>query len=83
MIIARLPNELKRKRTIALLKDYRTAITRMHLKLNFFLPSDIDECTTKTDNCDVNAVCTNTAGSHLCACKSGYSGDGITCYGNY
>ena len=47
-----------------------------------FLPSDVDECTTKTDNCDVNAVCTNTAGSHICVCKSGYSGDGITCYGN-
>ena len=48
-----------------------------------FLPSDVDECTTKTDNCDVNAVCTNTAGSHICVCKSGYSGDGISCYGNY
>ena len=83
MTIARLSNELKRKGTIALLKDYRTAITRMHLKPNFFLPSDIDECTTKTDNCDVNAACTNTVGSHLCACKFGSSGDGITCYGNY
>ena len=33
MTIERLPNELKRKRTIALLKDYRTAITRIHLKV--------------------------------------------------
>ena len=58
-------------------------VTRMYLKPNFFLPSDIDECTTKTDNCDVNAACTNTVGSHVCACKFGSSGDGITCYGNY
>ena len=55
----------------------------MYLKPNFFLPSDIDECTTKTDNCDVNAACTNTVGSHVCACKFGSSGDGITCYGNF
>ena len=27
----------------------------MHVKPVIFLPSDIDECTTKTDNCDVNA----------------------------
>ena len=65
------------------IKHIHYIITRMHLEPVIFLPSDIDECTTKTDNCDVNAVCTNAAGSHLCACKSGYSGDGITCYGNY
>ena len=80
MTIERLSNKLKRKRTIALLKDYRTAMTRVHLKPNLFLPSDTDECTTKTD---VNAAYTNTVGSHVCACKFGSSGDGITCYGNY
>ena len=47
MTIERLSNELKRKRTIALLKDYRTAMTRVHLKPNLFLPSDTYECTTK------------------------------------
>ena len=83
MTIERLSNELKRKRTIALLKDYRTAMTRVHLKPNLFLPSDTDECTTKTDNFDVNAACTNTVGSHVCACKFVSSGDGITCYVNY
>ena len=69
MTIERLSNGLKRKRTIALLKDYRTAMTRVHLKPNLFLPSDTDECTTKTDNFDVNAACTNTFGSQVCACK--------------
>ena len=83
MTTERLSNELKRKRTIALLKDYRTAMTRVHVKPNLFLPSDTDECTTKTDNFDVNAACTNTVGSHMGACKFVSSGDGITCYGNY
>ena len=33
------------------------------------------------DNCDVNAVCTDTTSSFECACQSGYSGDGVTCTG--
>ena len=44
--------------------------------------SDIDECAISSDNCDSNAVCTNTAGSFTCACNQGYTGDGLTCLGN-
>ena len=43
---------------------------------------NIDECTTNSHNCDVNAVCNNTEGSHNCTCKPGYSGDGSNCTGN-
>ena len=43
--------------------------------------SDIDECSTNSYSCDVNAVCSNTAGSYACACKAGYTGDGRTCNG--
>ena len=46
---------------------------------NSFLKKDIDECQTNNGGCDVNSDCTNTIGSFNCACKSGYSGDGITC----
>jgi len=40
---------------------------------------DIVECLSNNGGCSANAQCTNTAGSRTCACKSGYSGDGITC----
>ena len=42
---------------------------------------DINECTTGTDNCDTNAVCTNIPGSFTCACNQGYSGNGVNCAG--
>ncbi|XP_060596327.1 uncharacterized protein LOC132750377, partial [Ruditapes philippinarum] len=33
---------------------------------------DVDECKTNTDSCPANSLCTNTVGSHTCACKPGY-----------
>lgn len=39
---------------------------------------DDDECVLGTDNCHVDADCTNTGGSFSCTCKSGYVGDGVT-----
>ena len=48
----------------------------------FSVPSDVNECTTGTHNCDVNAVCNNTRGSYNCTCKDGFHGDGKTCKGN-
>ena len=44
---------------------------------------DIDECETDTDNCDVNANCSNTKGSFQCACNAGFSGDGVVCQGTF
>ena len=31
--------------------------------------------------CDINANCTNTDDSYICACKEGYAGDGNSCQG--
>ena len=46
-----------------------------------FFP-DINECATEPDSCNANADCTNTDGSYVCACKSGYAGNGFSCSGN-
>ena len=54
----------------------------MHLIIHVWLTTiDIDECIRSTDNCDTNAVCTNTHGSFTCTCQSGYAGNGVTCNG--
>ena len=42
---------------------------------------DIDECAHGTDNCDSDASCIDTKGSFTCACKQGFSGNGLTCAG--
>ena len=45
---------------------------------------DIDECVSaETNECDPNALCTNTDGSYICRCLSGYQGDGRNCTGKY
>ena len=42
---------------------------------------DIDECSDKTDGC--SQMCTNTNGSFICGCNTGFqlNNDGITCNG--
>jgi hypothetical protein len=42
---------------------------------------DIDECSTNTHNCDINAICTDTNRSFICDCINGYTGDGQSCQG--
>ena len=42
---------------------------------------DINECSDGSHDCDVNANCTNTVGSHDCTCKEGFTGDGRSCSG--
>ena len=41
--------------------------------------ADIDEC--NFDNCHENASCSNTPGTFVCNCASGYSGNGLLCTG--
>ena len=44
--------------------------------------ADVNECSNpETNECDSNAVCTNTEGSYVCRCLSGYQGDGRNCTG--
>ena len=46
-----------------------------------YLITDIDECSTNSHSCDVNAICNNIRGSYTCVCQVGYSGDGRNCSG--
>ena len=41
--------------------------------------SDVDECAGAPNPCSANATCTNISGSYSCACKPGYTGDGVSC----
>jgi len=45
--------------------------------------ADIDECATDNQDCSSKAECINTAGSYVCICNPGYTGDGQTCVGKY
>ena len=48
----------------------------------FFYDVDVDECANvETNDCDLNALCTNTEGSYVCRCLKGYEGDGKNCTG--
>ena len=41
----------------------------------------MDECVLNNSSCHANATCNNTAGSYVCECDEGYSGDEFNCTG--
>ena len=45
----------------------------------FFCNLDVDECSAIP--CGGHGYCSNTAGSYLCICYSGFSGNGTSCTG--
>ena len=53
----------------------------VNVQMIIFILTDIDKCSTKTHNCNLNANCTNTDGSFKCVWKEGYTGDGKSCSG--
>jgi len=60
----------------------QTSVIQTHVKLMQSLITEIDECENEELNdCDPNALCTNTEGSYVCRCRGGYTGDGKICTG--
>ena len=53
----------------------------IHILLIYLFCSITDPCLSNNGKCDTNANCTNNAGFAYCTCKSGFSGDGISCAG--
>ena len=51
--------------------------------MNLLCTADINECMEGRDNCDVNAVCSDSVGSLTCDCVDGFIGNGTTCTGMY
>lgn len=48
----------------------------------FLLLADVDECASpELNECDPNAMCTNTEGSYVCRCIKNFEGDGRNCTG--
>ena len=63
-------------------KKVYTCIIFQELWLKAINFSDIDECA-RNLSCHVNLNCTNTIGSHVCTCLTGYTWDGRTCSGDF
>lgn len=42
---------------------------------------DVDECVETPDICGSETICTNTNGSYICSCKTGYTEKNGTCVG--
>ena len=45
--------------------------------------SFVDECILNSDDCSIHATCINTLEGFNCTCNTGYTGNGVTCYGMY
>ena len=63
------------------IKEYPNSNTVLHSLNHNFCSADIDECLTNTDQCEQG--CTNTDGTYVCNCSSGYEllPDGYKCAG--
>lgn len=48
-----------------------------------FYSIDVNECNMMNDCHSMYGLCTNIPGSYECSCKTGFSGDGVDCEGNY
>ena len=60
--------------------------SHLHLQISSILPwlvrlADINECELEVPPCGSNANCSDTDGSFICTCTTGFEGNGFTCTG--
>jgi len=63
-----------------------TNCSHLHLLISSILPwlvrlADINECELEVPPCGSNANCSDTDGSFICTCRTGFEGNGFTCTG--
>eukprot|EP00667_Euglena_gracilis_P000049 EG_transcript_49 len=58
-----------------------TEVTLYGFGMDLIVPEEINECEVGSDNCNVNAVCTNVVSTFQCTCNDGYTGNGVWCNG--
>ena len=64
----------------SVLRNYRICeVASIYCTSFYFI--DIDECAGNSDNCHVNATCSNTVGGFTCQCNEGFEGNGTHCVG--
>ena len=62
--------------------NFHFSFTVLNSDISYFaIFPDTNECSADTHNCHVNATCSDTFGSFVCKCKSGFIGNGTTCRG--
>lgn len=86
------PAELRRQRNIfrqmreqpphPFLSSSNSSFSKILKQTYVSFTLDVDECAEEGNNeCDPNALCTNTEGSYVCRCLRGFEGDGRSCVG--
>ena len=55
----------------------------MYFKKIWSLLNEIAGCSDGGHECHEHASCNETEGSFVCTCNAGYSGDGISCEGQF
>jgi Calcium-binding EGF domain len=58
-------------------------LVKLQLEKLTFIFQDVDECLLGISNCTSNQTCTNTPGSYICNCSSGFSLQDDKCLGKH
>ena len=75
-------NQWVLKHLFPIISTFKIIIITIIIILIIIYNPDVDECQSDALNeCEPNALCTNTEGSYICRCLRGFEGDGRQCIG--